>query len=750
MSKLLALRANTLGLAAALLVLLAIGALTWGRFTEIRDARGWVRHTYEVIGTIDDLALILSQAEAGERGYMLTNNESYLAPYQHALDRAGLLQGDLQRLTADNPRQQQRLQQLGPVLQRRLSVLGEGIQLRREIGVDAALQRLQSTDGQRLMVDLTNILNEMSNEERALLELRVLQANQVEAVTRWVAAAGAGLAILMVFLAIRMLQRARTESLALEAQQRQLASHLRTSLDSLSQGLAVFGPDHLLSRWNDRFVELLQLPRPLLVARTPYAALAQQLATMSGGPFLEALGAADGSAPRSVVFERTLPPRDEAAGERHFEIRRTPMPDQGFVLTVSDMTARVRAEAVLRESQKMQAMGQLTGGIAHDFNNLLTVVIGNVDFVREELGPDHPAAARLKRSIWAAERGATLTHQLLAFARKQALEPQPLDVAAMLPDMAGLLKRTLGEHIEIRVVDAAGLWPAMADAAQLENAVLNLALNARDAMTAGGRLTIEVANKVIDAEYAAAHAEVTPGDYVMLAVSDTGHGMTAEVRARAFEPFFTTKPDGKGTGLGLAQVFGFVKQSVGHVKIYSEPGEGTTVRIYLPRAIGVSAPGPRMATPLELPHGSATVLVVEDDDGVREIAVAQLRQLGYRVLMAPDGGTALKIFGEHAASIDLLLVDVVLPGPFKGRALAETMSAIRPALKILYMSGYTENAIVHHGRLDDGVNLISKPFKREQLARKVAEVLGPSTGAATPTNVVDLVDKSGRARSKPD
>jgi signal transduction histidine kinase/CHASE3 domain sensor protein/ActR/RegA family two-component response regulator len=750
MSKLLALRANTLGLAAALLVLLAVGALTWARFTEIRDARGWVRHTYEVIGTIDDLTLTLDQAESGERGYLLTGNESYVAPYQRALDRAGLLQGDLQRLTADNPRQQERLQHLGPLLQRQLATLAEGIQLRRDVGMDAAVQRLQSGGGQQPMADLTGILNEMSSEERALLELRTQQANLTETITRWVAATGAALAILMVFLAIRMLQRARRESLALEAQQRQLASHLRTSLDSLSQGLAVFGPDRLLMRWNDRFIELLQLPKPLLVARTAYAALAQQLATVSGRPFLETLDIADAGAQRSVVYERTLPSHNESAGERHFEIRRTPLPDQGFVLTVTDMTHRVRAEAVLRDSQKMQAMGQLTGGIAHDFNNLLTVIIGNVDFVREELGPDHSAAVRLRRSLWAAERGATLTHQLLAFARKQALEPQPLDVAAMLPDMAGLLKRTLGEHIEIRVVDAAGLWPAMADAAQLESAVLNLALNARDAMAAGGRLTIEVANKVIDADYAAAHAEVMPGDYVMLAVSDTGHGMTADVRARAFEPFFTTKPDGKGTGLGLAQVFGFVKQSAGHVKIYSEPGEGTTVRIYLPRAVGVSAAGPRMVGPSELPRGSATVLVVEDDDGVREITVAQLRQLGYRVLMAANGEAGLKIFGEHAASIDLLLVDVVLPGPLKGRALAETMSAIRPNLKILYMSGYTENAIVHHGRLDDGVNLISKPFKRDQLARKLAEVLGTPASAVTPTNVVDLADKSGRTRSKSD
>jgi signal transduction histidine kinase/CHASE3 domain sensor protein/FixJ family two-component response regulator len=754
MSKLLALRANTLGLIAALLVLLAVGMLTWERFAAIDDARGWVRHTYDVIGTIDELGLAVRDAEAGERGYLLTGDVSYLAPYQLALDRASLLQGDLQRSTADNPRQQERLQRLAPIVQRRMSALAETIQLRRDVGLEAALRRMQAGEGRRLMDELTALLGDMAAEERSLLEARTEAADRSETIARFIAMAGAALAIAMMFFAIRMLQRARAESLALEVEQRRLASHLRTSLDSLSQGVAVFGSDRLLSRWNDRFVDLLRLPKPLLTARTGYDALAEHLANAAGAAFLEPLGADDGGAQRAVVYERRLPPRDKSADERSFEIRRTPMPDRGFVLTVTDMTDRVRAEELLRESQKMQALGQLTGGLAHDFNNLLTVVIGNVDFVREQLGPDHPAVDRLRRSLWAAQRGGALTHQLLAFARKQPLEPQPLDISVMLPDMAGLLKRTLGEHIEVRVVDSAGLWPAMADAAQLENALLNLALNARDAMPGGGRLTIEVANKVIDADYAAAHVEVAPGDYVMLAVSDSGHGMAPDIVARAFEPFFTTKPDGKGTGLGLAQVFGFVKQSAGHVMIYSEPGDGTTVRIYLPRAIGLAAPGPRMAPPLELPRGSATVLVVEDDDGVREIAVAQLRQLGYRVFAAPDGEAGLKIFGEHAAGIDALLVDVVLPGRYKGRAVAEMMSAIRPGLKVLYMSGYTENAIVHHGRLDDGVQLISKPFKREQLARKLAEVLGVAPAAEPPsgtaTNVVELADKTSRNRGRSD
>ena len=306
-----------------------------------------------------------------------------------------------------------------------------------------------------------------------------------------------------------------------------------------------------------------------------------------------------------------------------------------------------------------------------------------------------------------------------------------------MPELVPLLRRTLGEHIEIRYVETAGLWPALADAAQLESAVLNLALNARDAMPGGGRLTIELANKVLDEDYARAHAEVVAGDYAMLAVSDTGHGMTPDVVARVFEPFFTTKPDGSGTGLGLAMVFGFVKQSGGHVKIYSEPGEGTTVRLYLPRPVGGAMPAPVAArAPVELPRGSATVLVVEDDAAVREIACAILGDLGYRVLEAADGEEALRVFGANAAAVDLLLTDVVLPGRLRGREVAERVAAVRPEVRVLFMSGYTENSIVHHGRLDDGVQLIGKPFKREQLARKVAEVLGVASDDAQ--NVVAM------------
>jgi signal transduction histidine kinase len=480
--------------------------------------------------------------------------------------------------------------------------------------------------------------------------------------------------------------------------------------------------------WNECFHVLLGIPESAPEAGLPYAAIVER----TNGGLLEREdqirhGPAGGA---PVTYERTRQDGTE------LEIWRTATADGGFVLTISDMTKRSQAAAVLRESQKMQAIGQLTGGIAHDFNNLLTIVLGNLETIRARSSGDDAQLVRIERAIWAAQRGALLTSQLLAFARRQPLSPAAIDLAATMPDLIPLLRRTLGEHIEVRYVETAGLWPAMADPAQLESAVLNLALNARDAMQGGGRLTIELGNKVLDEAYASQHAEVTAGDYTMVAVSDTGAGMTPDVMARAFEPFFTTKHDAKGSGLGLPMVFGFVKQSGGHVKIYSEPGEGTTVRIYLPRAVAAT-PAPRKGQPpVELPRGSATILVVEDEPGVREIAVAILQDLGYQVFEAADGTQALKIFGEHSAEIDLLLTDVVLPGKVRGRELADRVVAFRPEVKVLFMSGYTENSIVHHGRLDDGVRFLAKPFKREQLAQKVAEALGPAEIEAE--NVIEL------------
>ncbi len=722
MAQYLVARANALLACLLVAILCLVGGAAWERLDAARSSRHWSQHSYAVLGALQDLGIAVRDAETGQRGFLLTGNEEYLAPYQSALGRLGFLEGELQRLTADNPAIQDELRALAPLVSRKLEELGQTVELRRRDGLDGAMPMVRTDAGRLLMTRIEESVAAIRAREQALLDVRLAESDGRGLMVRWLLAAGTALSAALLLWAARLLNGAWRRSSEAEGRQRVLALQLRTSLDSLSQGVAVFGPSHGLRHWNDCFAALLGLPRALVRQGTPYAALAEHTAAEAATEFLETEAQIRHGHRRPdspVVFERTR------SDGRHLEIRRTALPDGGFVLTITDMTRRAQAEAVLRESQKMQAIGQLTGGIAHDFNNLLTVILGNLEFAAARLANEPALQARIGRATWAAQRGATLTGQLLSFARRQPLAPRPIDLAGAMPELVPLLRRTLGEHIEIRYVETAGLWPALADAAQLESAVLNLALNARDAMPGGGRLTIELANKVIDEDYARAHAEVAAGDYAMLAVSDTGCGMTPEVAARVFEPFFTTKPEGSGTGLGLAMVFGFVKQSGGHVKIYSEPGEGTTVRLYLPRPAGGAMPAQAAArAPVELPRGSASVLVVEDDAAVREIACAILGDLGYRVLEAADGEEALRVFGANAATVDLLLTDVVLPGPLRGRDVAERVVAVRPEVRVLFMSGYTENSIVHHGRLDEGVQLIGKPFRREQLARKVAEVLG--------------------------
>ncbi len=392
-----------------------------------------------------------------------------------------------------------------------------------------------------------------------------------------------------------------------------------------------------------------------------------------------------------------------------------------FTGFLRDVTAEREAEAQLRQAQKMESVGQLTGGVAHDFNNLLTVVIGSLDLALGKVQGEVQSV--LESALQAAERGATLVQRLLAFSRRQTLIPEVLDLNRLAADMEDLLRRTLGEDIEIELKLNQPLWSALADRGQVENALLNLTVNARDAMPAGGKLTIETGNVHLDEDYAANSPEVTPGDYVMLAVTDTGNGMPAEVLERAFEPFFTTKEVGKGSGLGLSMIYGFAKQSGGHVKIYSEVGHGTTVRLYLPRqaAAAVASGAPPPATQ-DHPRGGEMILVVEDNADVRAFIVRHLHELGYRVIEAKDGPSALRILEEPTA-VDLLLTDVVMPGGMTGRQLSDEARRRRPDLKTLFMSGYTEDSIVHQGKLDPGVNFLSKPFRRRDLALKVREAL---------------------------
>ncbi|MBI5131582.1 MAG: PAS domain S-box protein [Rhodopseudomonas palustris] len=390
-------------------------------------------------------------------------------------------------------------------------------------------------------------------------------------------------------------------------------------------------------------------------------------------------------------------------------------------LRVEERTAELaRTHDALRQSQKMEAIGNLTGGVAHDFNNLLQVVSGNLQLLTKDIAGNDRAERRVANALAGVSRGAKLASQLLAFGRRSALQPKVVNIGRLISGMDDMLRRALGEAIEIETVVAGGLWNTLIDPAQIENALLNLAINARDAMAGTGKLTIEAGNAFLDDAYVRGQ-DVAAGQYVMLAVTDTGAGMTPDVLAKVFEPFFSTKPEGKGTGLGLSMVYGFVKQSGGHIRIYSEPGSGTTVKLYLPRALEnedlVVSPDTMAAD-----GGSETILVAEDDAEVRATVVETLRELGYRVLTAHDAASALTVI-ESGIAIDVLFTDVVMPGTLKSPELARKAKERLPNIVVLFTSGYTENAIVHGGRLDAGIDLLSKPYSREALALKLREML---------------------------
>ena len=389
-----------------------------------------------------------------------------------------------------------------------------------------------------------------------------------------------------------------------------------------------------------------------------------------------------------------------------------------------EIAQRTEAEDALRQSQKMETLGQLTGGIAHDFNNLLQIITGNLDILRRAMPGDSPRLQRaVDHAFRGAERAAVLTQRLLAFSRRQPLAPKTIDPNKLVAGMSEMLHRTIGEAIAIETVHASGLWRVEVDPNQLENAILNLAVNSRDAMVNGGKLTIEAANTHLDRDYAERHSGVVAGQYVVICVSDSGSGMDAATAERAFDPFFTTKEVGKGTGLGLSMVYGFVKQSGGHLKIYSEPGEGTTVKIYLPRHHGIEDETEEETIDGAPPVGAETVLVCEDDDDVRAYSVESLRELGYRVIEAPDGESALRLLESEDGGVDLLFTDIVLPGGMTGAVVAEQARALQPGLRVLFTTGYARNAIVHQGRLDPGVELLSKPFSYAELAVRIRDLL---------------------------
>ncbi|MFC3442860.1 CHASE3 domain-containing protein [Sphingobium rhizovicinum] len=607
-------------LLALVVVVTAVGGTFWlyrGQQAEI----AWVNHTLRVENRLSMLLSRVLEAESSQRGYILTRQDDFLAPYQdfriHWRSEWRALRAEVR----DNGPQVEAVDTLGRMIGRRMDLLQTGIDRRR---AGKSLPEQAFYPGLALTAQLRAHVAHMKAREEELLQRRSIEAGRLSIMVTAGLALSAAMVIILGLLALRTAQRRMTEAL----QSRQA-----------------------LSDAHDRLI--------------------------------------------------------------------------------MEVEEREAAQAQLRQVQKMESIGQLTGGIAHDFNNMLAIVIGSLDMARRRLGEggDPRVIKGIDNATEGAQRAAQLTARLLAFSRQQPLDPQPTDVNKLVGGMSELLRRTIGEDVRVESVLAGGLWRASIDANQLESAILNLCVNARDAMPGGGRLTVETANAHLDDGYAAGHSDVTAGQYIMVSVTDTGTGMPAHVAERAFDPFFTTKGVGKGTGLGLSQVFGFVKQSRGHVKIYSEPDEGTVIKIYLPRHYGVeTAPdhAAPMADSLPRAQGEEIILVVEDEDRVRHMSVDSLRELGYTVVQASDGEQALEMLAIQPR-IDMLFTDIVMPG-INGRQLADRASAQRPGLKVLYTTGYTRNAIVHNGMLDPGLALLAKPFTFDQLAKKVRQVLdgGPA------------------------
>ncbi len=614
--------ANMLALASFALLIL-VGVLAAAMAERVNRAADWVAHSIEVQARATDLLSRVQDLKLGQRGYLLTRSDAFLAPYEQA--RAAIPQalGNLRSLVADDPDQTARVERMGALIDEMLTRATKTVGLGRNGQFAEAIEFVKTGRGQQILESFRALLTEVSMAENDLLGTRQ-------------AAASAARAIML--------------------------------------GLVLVS-----------------------------------LAT--------AAAAALGALLMSAALIRELRERSEALAE--------------------ETRVRKEAQAMLVQTQKMESIGLLAGGVAHDFNNLMTVVIGNLDSVERLLARSGPAdAAAIGQPIGAAmqgaKRAASLTQRLLAFSRQQVLAPQQVDLNRLVASLSDMLTRTVGETIAVETTLGSGLWPTFADVSQLENAIVNLVVNARDAMPQGGRITIETANASLDEAYCARFGDVAAGQYVLLSVTDTGTGISPENLSKVFEPFFTTKSAPTSTGLGLSMIYGFVKQSKGHIRLYSEVGRGTTAKIYLPRMAGAARSFPAALrvekAPISLAEPGDVVLIVEDDEDVRDSTVALLRELGYSVLAARNGAEALARL-QGSERIDVLFTDVVLSQGMNGRTLAVEAAALRPALPVLFTTGYARSAIIHDGRLDPGVQFLAKPYTQREIAQKLRAVLDASPKA---------------------
>lgn len=674
---------------------------------EAKSARDETLRRFSMIRLANAFDEAIQDAERGQRGFLITGREIYLDPYARTKARLPEILAELKRDATDDVDQQRRVSALEADATAKMDELAATIATRRSEGFEAAKAIVDTDAGRRRMHAIQADLAAIEDAAESGLQQGLMRSESAEHSFTQTFIAGSAVASLSLLAAAFMLAQAYRSAALSER-------ILRATLDNVREGVATFDENDYLLAWNETFVRFIALCKHVLRRGAPLPV--DDTESPAANKLLNAIAQI-----RKQVRQTGRPALLECDGadEKLLEIFNSSAPG-GYVTTLLDITERRRTEEALRQAQKFEALGQMTGGLAHDFNNLLTVVIGNLGMLRGAVAGNAKATERIEMANLAAERGARLTKQLLAFARRQPLQPEIVNLSRLLTETMPLIRRAVGEAIQVEFVSAGSPWNAKVDPVQFQSAVLNLAINARDAMREGGKLTIEALNASLDEIYASHCGDVEPGQYVLLAVTDTGHGMDAATMARAFEPFFTTKPVGVGSGLGLPQVYGFVKQSGGHLRLYSEVGKGTTVKLYLPRTLDPE-PTPLRAAPVAR-SGAETVLLVDDDEIVRVTVASMLESLGYCVVSASNGTQALAEL-EQNGEINLLFTDVVMPGPVGGRILAERASAMRPGLKILFTSGFTENAIIHNGQLDPGVKLLSKPYDRDQLAAKIRHVL---------------------------
>jgi PAS domain S-box-containing protein len=733
--------ARSTGLIVGLTIAILIGT---GAMLAIAHSNSAARQQRLVVGSYETLSLMrqaviaLQDTEVGQRAYLLSGDVGDLQPYERARLSIETELRQLEAAAASDPDTVRQVREFRAAANEKLEQLNATITTYQLYGRDAALALERTGAGRATSDHIRQIASSFIEGQRLLLarRLTLLRSEQEQSdLAGLLVMAGAFICLIVgMYIVVRGADR-------LEDAQRELGARsrlLQATLESLQDPIFVIDAEGRVVAWNEPFVRLSGWDPARHATLTRDQLLSGRVPAMRA--LLEPLQLGDGKTGRSMTVRVSHEGRD-------YELSRGEMTVGGAVVRCVDITDKLRDEMALRQGQKMEATGQLTGGMAHDFNNILQVIQANLDLMKGAVQTDPAVLARLNAATAAAERGARLTQQLLAFARRQPLAPQPTNVAQLVVDLADLLRNSLGERITMELKVADDPWNAKIDPGQLENAILNLAINARDAMPEGGTVTIEVSNATLDRRYAALHPDVTPGPYVLVAVNDSGTGMPPEVAAQAFDPFFTTKRDGKGTGLGLSMVYGFVRQSNGHIRIDSAIDQGTSVKLYLPRTLDPVAEAP--AEMGHAPAGRERVLVVEDNEEVRHAVVDMLTGWGYRVVAAENPDVAAAIL-ERDSGFDLLFTDVVMPGSLSAIELAALAQRYRPQIAVLLTSGYARDLIPAEGQSD--YPLIAKPYRGEELMARLRSVLAsrrpgsPARPAAKPAEAPPTTAAVGRPR----